>query len=268
MSVALFIHAHQDDEVLSFGGDILGHIANGVHVYHTCITDGSASEVFADFPGMQMSDFIKTRNTEMVKALSIYPGCINLEAKQGPLMDGQLNMDLNLGPNDAGYSGNDIQESHVNMGIVTRIRDVLGQIVLRENVAIKDIMIKSPSYQDAHEDHRAVSQAVLYMLHNGEIRSDVRQYLSPDQWDTNITYRGSTFMSASQIPTGCDLARVYSMDGHLMDSVLEHTATNISYGAYYGRAQYGVGYKSVGNLFAKVMAERCSYWHVPPTLIL
>jgi len=277
MANVLFIGAHQDDEILCMGGGILNHTASGTNnVYYACITDGSASGIRTSLvPVPSVAAFIKIRNAETAKSLGRMGGVIQLEASQGRMVDGTLNTDPNKNDtNNPGYNGNDINPGHVNMGIVSRIRNLLQQIATARGVATNSIAVKTHSYMDQHEDHRAISQAVLYLMYLGEI-TDVRQYLTPaqcqgtpyTQYTNPAIYKTETFLSAIQL--GCSIEHNAAQEGKYVDACLEHTATNekCPENSYSGYATYGVGHKSVKVPFDYVCPLRYSYYHIPPNLI-
>lgn len=263
---ALFIGAHQDDETLIMGGGIINHLANTANnVYYSCITDGRSSGLNnpALPPYLTSDQFVAARNAEKNNSLArmgLLPGH-QLYASQGVMADGTLNTDPLLSSTNAGYNGNDITAAHVNMGIVSRIRNLLQQVSAATGVPTTSIAVKTHTHMDPHPDHRAISQAAMYLQSTGEIGTNcLRQYISPQTWSGPASYAGTVFSAASTLNPGVETP---AASGKFVDALLEFVKTSSSCGGYAGYATYGIGYVSVTSMFDNVMSHRYSMYHVP-----
>ena len=234
MNQILFIGAHQDDETLLMGGGIINHLSNPQNnVFYSCITDGSASKARGS-----TEDYIfkAWRDAEKNAALSRMGNVIQLYSTEGVMKDGKLNKaldysgDSNGNPANAGFDGNDVRYANVNMDIVSRIRDLLTQISSKTGCQIRDIRVKTHSHGDAHPDHRALCQAVLYLYSIGEI-VDVRHYTDPRSWSGPVNAYNMTFPSAEQL--GAEIEKPANEDA-FVNALLEFVSTDNECGGYKG----------------------------------
>ncbi|KAA8666395.1 PIG-L deacetylase family protein [Clostridium sp. HV4-5-A1G] len=279
---ALFLPAHQDDEILSFGGGIINHLANGFMVYVATITDGSATNVknnYINNPDYSLEWFINVRDQESGNAMTDMGITARLEASEGRIVDHTANADPNYNITDStkgwdvGYMGNDIRYNHVNQEIVSRVRDLLNQVSNRTGVDTTSIAVKCHSHMDSHPDHRATAAACLYLYHLGEIE-DLRLYVSPYQWDQDLECRAPDtneliypFKSAAFLGAGQERYSSASADQEYLNAIEEHVATTSVCGGYKGYATYGIGYQSVAEPFDICVERKYSMVHTPPELI-
>ena len=263
MSVILFISAHQDDETLSMGAAIINHVAAGHRVYSGCVTDGSGSGVRGTngIPSDTKS-FINARNTEMINSLREL-GASFIEGSTARLKDGTLS--TNVSSTFPGDDGNDLRT--VNPLVLARVRDLLKQVSINSGVAIKDINVKTHSHHDAHPDHRAVCQAVLYLLNVTKEINEVRHYVSPGQWTDTQVYKGKEYQNASQLSAYMELNAANAQRINTASLNYVKQGTTPAWGGS-GTSTYGIGYFSVETLFNTVNQKRCSYYHVPPVCTL
>jgi LmbE family N-acetylglucosaminyl deacetylase len=274
----LFIGAHQDDETLIMGGGLLNHLSDLTNkVYYACITDGRSSGLNGvppnNYMGLTSDQFVAERNNEQASALSRM-GLIwgnQLEAAGGRMLDNSLNTDPNrkLTKGNSGYNGNDINAAHVNMDIVKRIRDLLTQVSTRTGTATTAINVKTHTHMDPNPDHRAISQACMYLQYNGEIGVNcLRQYISP------LTYTGSyldqfgtTFAAASTLNPETEKP---AATAKFKDALLCFVKTTDKLGGMWGldTHEYGIGYNSVWNMFNAQITNLYSLYHTPVAPIL
>lgn len=257
MAVILFVNAHQDDETLSMGAAIMNHSQAGHDCYSCCITDGSASGIKGTngIPS-DVTSFVNARNTEMKSSLG-YLGATLVESSYGRMKDGTLNLkETTTFPGD---DGNDLRS--VNMEVVKRVRDVLSKVSASTGVAVKNIRVKTHCHHDAHPDHRAVCQAVLYLLNVTKEITDVRHYVSPGQWNATTVYKGKTYKSVANL--GASIEQPAGLK-NFPPALLSYVRTDTKCGGYFGLAKYGIGYYSVKSFFDLLMTKQCSYYHVPP----
>ena len=299
MGVAVFVTAHEDDETLSMGAAIVNHVNAGHRVYTLVCTDGSNSGVFAELQqshGLTRDQFCQARYNEYINAaaaLGLYSQCsINTSCYNtgylGMLKDSTLNLGARYSYDangltrtciNPGYDGNElgINYEKVNSDLYYAIRSSLQSIAQSNGISMQNLLVKTHSHRDCHEDHRAVCQAVLRLYAENYI-SDVRHYVSPAQWDSSIRYPSGAapsvqqvYESANQLDTSIETPS--QNQSYLRRAILNYVeaGTDFNYDVYHGSVKgtdryYGIGYKSVSSAFDKVDNRKCSYYHVPPSI--
>ena len=263
MSTILFIGAHQDDETLSMGAAVINHVKAGHRVCVGCVTDGRSSGIRgSQGTPSDINAFIKARNAEMIYAIQNM-GASFIEGSTARLQDGTLSTRETA--SFPGDDGNDLRT--VNPAVLARVRDLLRQASINTGVPVSQIKVKTHSHHDVHPDHRAVCQAVLYLLNVTKEISDVRLYVSPGQWDSNLVYKGKTYKTAAELGASQESNATYKDNIKTAASGYVKVYTTPSWGGL-GAAQYGIGYLSVKSLFDVVASRKYSYYHVPPVVTM
>lgn len=282
MAVVLFVTAHEDDETLSMGGGIVNHYNAGHKIYTLVCTDGGNSGVWSgSYSGLTRDQFCQARYNEYINAtaaLGVYSqNAANTTCSSAGYMGMFKDSSLNLGASyvdnsngmtkscvNPGYDGNNFGPyySHVNQDLYNVIKASISAIASDNGISTQSVRVKTHSHMDAHEDHRAVCQAVLRLYDEGFI-TDLRHYLSPGQWDTSVNYLGKTYPSAATLGASIETpsSNLYRLDDAIKNYVKIGVTTSTGIA---GADSYGIGYLSVPGYFDKVSQRKCSYYHIPP----
>jgi LmbE family N-acetylglucosaminyl deacetylase len=289
MGVAVFIVAHADDETLSMGPAIINHYNAGHKIYTVLCTDGGNSDTWPKyFSSLTRDQFCQARYNEYVKAsaaLGVYSqtGIVTSCATTGYnslLRDSDY---VNTGAShsvvtisgksllqcsSAGYYGNELgaNYSKVNTNLYSALKTTLQAIASQQNVTTQQLLVKTHSHKDVHEDHRGVCQAVLRLYREGAI-TDVRHYVSPLQWTSIFEYQTLTF------PSVTTLSAIQEKPSSNLDKLNKAIAcytgsSTTTAGGIIGTDSYGIGYLSVKAYFDKLFTAKASYYHTPPSILM
>lgn len=154
---AIFVHAHQDDDTLTFGPDAELHSKAGRHVQFVCVTDGRASAVRSR-TGLSVKDFSQARTREYLAAVS------------------------KLWANEVQFAG--LMDGATTVAQTTALATLLTLRYPRAS-------FKVPSWRDNHPDHANIGLA-FKALKVGNNDLDVRWYVKPEQRGEAETMSGTT----------------------------------------------------------------------------
>jgi LmbE family N-acetylglucosaminyl deacetylase len=168
---AIFVFAHQDDETLTFGAEVIVHKAAGRYVTGYCVTDGRSSSA-RQLTGLSVTDFVKARNLELMSAAS------------------------DLGFDELHWLG--MQDGSLSNWQTADIADMLYR---RWPTA----SFKVPWEGDSNADHAAIGHA-FRAVKNVNPTADIRFYIKPEDRSRVASYRTSSLEGspyADQLAVAC-----------------------------------------------------------------
>lgn len=229
MALVLFISPHPDDECLSMGMGIANHIWNGHDVYLALLSHGEGSGAIDNINGGEFCgwhDRYHDTVEEGYKPISIHE-----------FGDARVN-EFKYSAYCLGVRPENISIYDYYDGSITK-EDV--KSVIRDFLKLhKGAYIKTTSYLDIHEDHRASGDALLELYNNKEV-DDARFYLSPQLWNPD-----------------------FGDDERNPECTAFHGASIAVYKRWNPMAGiYGIGYHSVSELFDIVSRDLKSVYHMP-----